>query len=273
MCRSIAVVLLLVFVLPVAAAGGISACDSTVTVSRDGTRLLVMVSYVRDLDRGAMATLPDGRTVNVYDQFKKSGAYDARTLEPIWQVDWYEQERRLRWSPDFRHVVRKNIWGMRKGWGLIFYENGRAIQQYDCGELLTGLCSIWFVPFETWDWHDRWYDDFELDGDGVVRLSTARRRFYIAGWKLDLGLQEFYTFDLATGAMRSRRVTGWWRVPMYVVVLLSAVIALRTALQRLWRAVRERTLWRRRRGFEVACAAAPSEASRSEAGRSGVAIT
>src|SRR5690349_10199780 len=83
----------------------------------------------------------------------------------------------------------------------------------------TGLRHRAFLPYETWDWHVRWYERCDLDADHRhVHLSTARRQIYLAGWQINLGLQESYTFDLATGEMLDRQSTGRWRVWLYFAV-------------------------------------------------------
>jgi hypothetical protein len=241
--------LLLSLIFPIGVAAGISAPNSHATLSRDGTRLLVMISTDAKWDRAAPVTLPDGRViVSLGDAFPKSGAYDARTLAPLWQVDWFSFERDIRCSDDFRSVVRSNRQGMRSNWALAFYRDGSLIRTYACAELLTGLRQC--LPYETWDWHTRWYEDFDLNSDGKrIVLSTARRRTFLCDRSIDLGLQEFYTFDLASGAVVTRRTAGAWLVWAYgaagLAILGTVALALRFV-------VRSITASRRRRGFPLA---------------------
>jgi len=250
--------LIVLLKLPVSVAAGLSARDSYLVLSRDGTRMLVMIGPSTDpvWDHTPTATLPDGRVVDLRQTFKKSGAYDARTLTPLWQVDWYELDPRIQWSPDFEHVVRMNIAARTyQGWALSFYDRGKVVRQYSCDELLTGLRDKQFLPFSTWDWHWQWYEDFGLTVDSAeVVLSTARRCIHVHGERYDLGLQEFYTFELASGAMTSQRTTGRWVLGAYAAVPVAIVIVVAVALRAGVRFVRRRIPGSRtRRGFEVVC--------------------
>ena len=56
----------------------------------------------------------------------------------------------------------------------------------------------------------------------IIEAGGARFRFY---YDLDLGLQESYSFDLATGEIVSRQVTGRWVIWLYAALALTALIA------------------------------------------------
>ena len=247
-------ILPLLLVSTVATRVSISAENPRVTLSRDHTRLLVMFPPVW-LDRTGqplpepppIVSLPYGQTVNLRDTFKKCGVYDAATLAPIWQVDWFEQEQDLLLSDDFRYAARRNIHGAYRGWALAFYDGGKLVRSYNGAQLLTGLKR--FIPFTSANWHYRWYENFDLSPDGKrVRLSTARRRVKLFDHRLDLGLQEFYTFDLGTGSMLEQRRSGAWVIWAYVVALLALIIIPPYALKILWRRIRSSL---RRPGFPV----------------------
>jgi hypothetical protein len=199
------------------------------------------------LSRPPSSPLPNGQTVNLRDTFKKCGVYDAATLAPIWRVDWFEQEWDLLLSDDFRYAACRNIYAAHTGWAIAFYDQGKLVRSYDCAHLLTGLKR--FIPFTTANWHDRWYQDFTLSPDGKsVRLSTARRQIYLFQHRIDFGLQEFYTFDLATGSMLEQRRSGAWVIWAYVVALLALIIIPPYALRFLWQRSRSSL---RRPGFPV----------------------
>ena len=220
-----------------AAAGGIAAPSSRAVVSPDGRRVLVMLSEDPEYDRmhPQLVTLPDGRVINIREGFARSGAYDAGTLAPLWQVDWSSWS--LLSSDDFRSIVRLNWRGFDSGidsdWALAFYDEGRLVRRYDFADLLTRLRHDAFLQFTSSGWHTVWYGDFELKG-GRVNLSTARRRLRLAEFELDLRLQEFYTFDLATGSMLSRRTEGAWFVWLGGV-LAAAPVVVPAALFVVWR--------------------------------------
>jgi hypothetical protein len=246
------VLLIVLLVLPTAVCASISSPDSHITLSEDGTRLLVMLSWDVKYDQTPTATLPDGRTVTLRSTFAKSGAYDAASLAPIWQVDWFAFKRDLRWSADFRHVVRRNRKGFRSDWALAFYDDGKVIKDYDCAHLLTIPRGDWCLPYETSDWHRRWYEDFELSADrSQVLLSLARRRVQLGSKAIDLGLQELYIFDLATGVVVTRRSVGGWRIWAYGVATVGIGLVALAAVFALWLLWRKRRAYVRRRGFPV----------------------
>ncbi|GEM_PF-4792048 len=226
-------------VLPTAAVAGISAPNSSATFSKDGRHILVMRSPDAVNDNRPDITFPDGRVAHIRDCFPKSGAYDASTLEPEWEVDWFSLNWDLLWSEDFRHVVRINRLAIRGGWAIAFYDRGKLIRTYDCMTLLSGLRHPLLLPFETWDWHSRWYEHLSVSSSGDrLAVSTARRQIVVVG-KFDLGLQEFYEFDLASGAMISKRITGAWVPWVYLagilVVSLGLYVAISRIVQRLMR--------------------------------------
>jgi hypothetical protein len=254
---------LLVF--PVIAHAFTSAQNPRVTPSRDHTKLLIMfppANLWRDAkgnpfpEPPPVATLPNGQTVNLRDKFKKPGVYDAATLAPIWQVDWFAQPEDLLLSDDFLHAVRMNIHGLRSNWALVFYDHGNPVQTYDCPQLLRHLRNIRCVPFTSGNWHFVWYDNFHLSNDGTqLELSTVRRQLFLPGHKFDLGYQEHYTFNLVTGAIINQRTTGVWRIATYAAALLAMIVLPLMALRFLWQ--RSRSSTRLRRGFPVGDPAAP----------------
>jgi hypothetical protein len=259
MVRGLMVLAILAF--PVAAAAGISSPDSSLIFSRDGTRMLVMRSPYPQYDHAPPAMLADGRVVNIAATFAKSGVYDSLTLRPLWQVDWYVREGCLLWSDDLRHVARFDLTGYLRNSALHFYEDGKLIRSYKCTDLLTGLRQRVFLPYSTGDWHDRWYDEFDLTGARTaVSLTTARRRLYLCGWRIDLGLRESYQFDLDTGNIYKREVSGRWVVWAYGTAALLLPLAMGLLARTLWRPVRRR-ISLAQRGFEVVTPVAHAEVS------------
>ena len=201
-------------------------------------------------DQTPTATLPDGRTVNLRATFAKSGVYDATTLAPIWQVDWFAQPEDLLLSADFLHAARLNIHGFHSNWALTFYDRGNAIQNYDCAHLLTHMSNIRCIPFTSSNWHYRWYEVFDLSPDATqLQLSTVRRRTYLFGRVIDFGFQEHYTFDLATGSIVNQRTTGVWRMAVYATTILALVVLPVMAVRLLWHRAKSST--RLRRGFPI----------------------
>jgi hypothetical protein len=244
-------VLLLVLVWPGVVLAGLSSPNSYLVPSSDGRRVLVMLSGDRTWDRTRTAALPDGRVVDLYATFGKSGLYDARSLEPKWQVPWFSLGGDLFYSPDLRYVIRVCRPGLRSGWALRFYTDGRLVREHSCSALLTGLRSEWFLPYSTWDWHPRWYDDYDIDATGTrFNVTTARRRLYVEGRRFDLGLQESYTFDVATGEVLSQGVRGRWVVRAYGAGVPAGVVAGMVVVRLGWRFVRARP---KRAGFPVIC--------------------
>ncbi len=224
----------LVFLLVWAGTGNLLAKTSVdvshARITADGRQVLVMLP--RDSSREVLQpvrfTLPEGRRIALHETFPKSGVYDAVTLQPVWQVDWFSQKDDMKWSDDFRSVVRRNIGALdlRASWALAFYRDGLPIREYSRHQLLTGLRQGPFFRFTSLDWHSVWYDEFEVLGDRLL-LSTARRGLW-RGWDriLDLGYQELYTFDLTTGTVLSREIRGRGRLAVMTAGLLALVLAL-----------------------------------------------
>jgi hypothetical protein len=200
-------------------------------------------------DQRVTAALPDGTVVNMRAAFPRSGVYDASSLKPLWQFGWYSFQSDLLYSDDFQNIVRVNREAFPSHLALRFYSRGKLIRTYACAKLLTGLRSGYFLPFATWDWHFRWYEDYRLNRSHTqLVLSTARRRMHIGGGEVDFGLQEFYTFDMSTGSVISRRRVGIWRVWANAMAALAVVVMIGYAVRLLWKHVDIRS---HRVGFPV----------------------
>ena len=195
-----------------------------------------MISPAIDYDKkhAAPFLLPGGRSVMLHEAFSESGSYDSATLAPFYQVDWFSYRRDLRWSNGFTNIVRLNpfaLGGDRFGyagrWALTFYHEGRLTRRYGSQDLLTGLRHPLFFDLATWDWYARWWSQFDAE-ENRLDFSTARRQLHLFGFKLDLGLQEFYRFDLASGAMISRSstwATAGWGYLAATLIILSMITA------------------------------------------------
>jgi hypothetical protein len=220
------------------ASAGLDPPLASATLSADRQRLLVMMPTNVAYERlhPTPFVLPDGRSVILHETFAKSGAYDARTLAPIWQVDWYSNRDDVFRSADFTDVARVNPYGLDSDWAVAFYHEGRLTRRYACAELITALRSKIFFPFKSWGWHIAWSEYYELNGNQLA-VSTARRRLIFFGHEWNLGFQEFYTFDLHTGAITSRSTVHSPRPWMDIVRLAFIGVA---AMIGVW-------LWRLRR--------------------------
>jgi hypothetical protein len=182
------VVALLFWLLGLAVAmGGISAPYSYAVLSPNGKRILVMLSPIKvyDSEFPTKFKLPSGRLIVVGESFPKSGVYDATTLLPVWQCSWYVYHDDLRWSDGFDDLAILNRFALTSGWGIAFYHQGQFVRSYDCQYLLTEFRNPIFLPYTTWDWHTRWEENFERDGNHIL-LSTARRRLTYYGYELEV---------------------------------------------------------------------------------------
>jgi hypothetical protein len=185
-----------------------------------------MISDVPSWDRAESFVLRDGSAITLRDVFPKSGCYDAITLEPIWQVDWFAFNWNLETSADFTHVVWLHEKAMKGGAALEFYTNGELVRAYRCLDLLKHMNSALLLDFTSANWHSEWYDwrSFQLAGCDRLYLSTGRRQFWMSGHQFDLGYQEHYTFDLATGEIREITYTGVDRLIIVIIELVALVI-------------------------------------------------
>jgi hypothetical protein len=222
------------------ARAGISSPNSSYAFSSDGRRVLALTSPWPTDDQTPDITFPGGVTVPIRALFGRPGVYDVATFNLLWEVDGFCFLYELRWSDDFRHIVRLNRFGMREPWAVRFYNEGTLVRSYDCHDLLTRMSSRRLLPYSTWDWYSRWFERFDLNATrDRFQLTTARRQFYFCGYEINLGVQEFYEFDLATGTILSRRVEGTWRVWIYALILAAGVAVVALAVRLAWR------LWRR----------------------------
>jgi hypothetical protein len=224
--RRASISLVLLSIVSQIAAASISAPDSHAQYSPDGKRILVMISNNPGWDSTREFTLRDGRIVVMREIFPKSGCYDAATLQPIWQVNWFTFSWYLQSSPDFTEVARLFPKAMLGGPALEFYKEGKVVRSYTCDDLLQHLNSYAFVSFTSAGWHHEWYDyrDFRQTGGGL-NLSTGRRLFWLMGHGYDLGYQEHYTFDLATGQVRSCTYSGVDQLLMMLTKTAAITIA------------------------------------------------
>ncbi|NOX99033.1 MAG: hypothetical protein GXP30_04750 [Verrucomicrobia bacterium] len=151
--------------------------------------------------------LPDGRSINVLYQFQTSGIYDIQTLKKISKIDWYCPDDNLLWNEDFSSMVLLNRLAVRRnpGWAIAFVHDGKITKTYDLPDLLKSLNHPLFLPYVSYDWHHKWYDDFERV-DSSLHLSTAKHSIGEYRALFDLGVQEFYEFDFTTGKLISQRV-------------------------------------------------------------------
>jgi hypothetical protein len=242
--RSASIILVLLSMFSGVALAAISSPDSHARYSRDGKRILVMISNNLAWDGTRKFVLQDGRVVIMRDAFPKSGCYDAQTLGPIWQVNWFAFEWELRTSDDFTQIVRLYPKAMSGGPALDFYTNGNLIRSYGCRDLLRNLNSTAFVNFTSGGWHYQWYDHerYNLSGINQVNLDTGRRIFWIFRRGYDLGYQEHYTFDLASGKILACTYSGIDTLVIVIAKLAAAAVGgllmLAWLLRRIGRCIR-----------------------------------
>jgi hypothetical protein len=247
-------IFLIVAIAPMAARGGISAPRSSAVFSADGSKVLVMRSPFPGGDTRPSITFPDGRIVDVHSTFPQSGVYYVMGFKPVWQATLFALDWDYICSDDLEHVVVMNRFARKSGAAITFYNRGIPVASYDCKSLLHSFTGERFLPYSTWDWHYMWYDRLRLASDHQsVELSTARRHLWLGFFDLDLGVQEFYTFDITTGSMRRQHST---LVRALVIGLAEVLSILSVLVVSLWFTVR----WTRRRlrtrsglrGFDVA---------------------
>lgn len=252
-------VVLILIVVPRLAWAGLSARPSYLVWSQDRKTFLAIVSDAAiskdggktwvSVDPAPTATLPDGRQIDLHKDIPGSGLYDAASLTLLWHVNWYVFECDLFTSPDLRYIAKFDRLRYPKTAGITFLDQGVQTKSYAANQLLTSLNSHYFLHFSSWDWHEVWYDDVVFEGDGkTISLSTARRRFRFCDMELDLGLQEFYTFDLQTGEMLTKKVSGRWVRWAYIGSAAALLISMVCGIRWLWRKLQR---LRAGRGFPV----------------------
>src|SRR5213079_3530187 len=103
-----------------------------------GKRILVMISDIPSHEKWGdppSFTFSSGDVIKIRDVFPKSGCYDAATLRPIWQVEWFSLAWDMGTSPDFKHLVRRHRRAISGGNALEFYDDGTLVRAYTCSQL------------------------------------------------------------------------------------------------------------------------------------------
>lgn len=203
-------------------------------VSEDETKMLVIIVQFKNPDYKedpVSIILPDGRTIDVLSQFQTSGIYDIHTLDKISEIDWYCREDFLLWNENFSSMVILNHLAVFRapGLALAFVRDGKITKTYDLPDLLKSLRHPLFLPYESYDWHHRWYDKFER-ADSILHLSTAKRTFLGEIPLFDLGVQEFYEFDFTSGDLISQRVENTKLKAMIALIILILLLSLGGAI-------------------------------------------
>ncbi|MDB6133473.1 MAG: hypothetical protein JWM59_1716 [Verrucomicrobiales bacterium] len=202
--------------------------QSYAKLSADCKRLLVMTTGKSEPQNrwDELFRLPDGRELALSEVFLKSGVYEVGTLSPVWQVDWYAYERNLRVSPDLDSmaVVFDHALQYPDEPALSFFHQGKPIREYGCHQLLGRLRSKVFFKLTNVNWHLDWYEEFETHGN-YLTFITAQRSFGAAEWRLNLGCQDAWVFDLRTGKVVERRTLGAQRLAM-IALAVAALFAI-----------------------------------------------
>lgn len=233
-----------------------------VKYSTDAKRALVLVPDTSSAsDPDSNIVLPNGRHVNVFDVFAGSGVYDLETYTKLWSLDHFWEYAPFRYSDRFDHLVRIAIRARVAGTSRIiehklqFWDRGALIKEYDSNDLLTDLKSPYFMPEFRHGLGCIWWDQFELTPDKrVVLFNTYGRNLRFEHYWISMGLKEYYTFDLASGDMLTKRIEGRWVLWAYLVGLVVFLCLLAIAV---WYFISFlRLFWRRyrsssRRGFPV----------------------
>jgi hypothetical protein len=160
-----------------------------------------------------------------------------------------------------RYVAVINRFGFQGPWALRFYDEGKLIREYGYKALLMAPRNRFLLPYTQTDWHTAWYDVYDLDpSHRRLQLYTPERRlwFNLTEWwpydrRINLGLQEFYTFDLATGTILTRQVVGAWRSWAFLAVFAATLFIIIFAL--LWT---RRRIGRFRRWLRIRAGRCPS---------------
>lgn len=202
-------------------------------VSDDGKRILVLRPYAATNmpDHAGYSetqiqypTNQDGTQIDIIKDFPESGIYSLPDRKLIHAIDWFALRDNVVSSSDLFHIVRVNDLAESRGesWALVFYKDCVETKTYDLTELLKHFRHIFFRPFTSHDWHNKWVDLVELSGD-ILTVTTIERE--ILGYKI--GYFEKYQFDISTGKMLSDTVSyGGLIIRVAVAGILFIVMGL-----------------------------------------------
>ena len=200
--------------------------DSTLLVSADQTRCLVMRQIRRSpADAGRIAKLPDGRPIDLYNQFPSNGVYRLPDLEPVYFLDWFEDTNDLILSPDFNAIALINAYALtplRRGVAgpqapaIQILIAGKAIRTHTARELV-GDPLMTTVPWNEFGARS-WVESFGLATGDQFFVNTAHRGIFAFGLELPLLTGNRFVFDLATGAIVSEER------PMRLIMTVSIAL-------------------------------------------------
>ena len=210
-----------------------TAPKSFAEISPDGTRLLVRLHPSARGDVAESLALPDGRVVELRNQFKTSGIYDLKTFQRVAEIDWFVTD--MLWNDDFSSIAASNEFDAHYpgDWALAFARNGKIIKKYASDDLLTAFKNKKWLPYRTWNWFYDWldYTSFEKS-DPLIKVATAPRQISYRPQKFsqwtewEIGFQEFYEFDFEMGEMLSSRVenTKYKTIVSLIGIFIALVI-------------------------------------------------
>ena len=206
----------------VASAGLLGDPPSYVVASPDGKYVLVMLGPEYDpvlFDEGETqaeldeAKLPDGRTINLREEFPESGLYRLESKELIWRTSFRVRPRSVAMSEDGQYWVFYHWFAFRNpectNWAVRFFGPKGLIKSYSGTDLIDYPFLLQLTDRgHYWEWVDRgggddlkWGDRGANDGndpeirDGVFYLRTLT--------------SETYEFDVTTGNIL--RETHFWK--------------------------------------------------------------
>lgn len=217
--------------------------DSFLLISKDQTRCLVMSWPAKSRrwtnDAGRLATLPDGRTIDLYTQFPSNGVYRLPELSPIYFLDWFARSNFFAVSPDLDALAKFNIFALHgnltnsaapKPKAIRFFRHGAEVRSYLAPELVENPLCLTVPPAEfSSSGHWAWMDSFRRVDRDQLEVVTVRRGLFIRDYDLSFAPGNRLVFDLHTGALLSEdRPLGQLR--RWLALGLVAAVGLGLAL-------------------------------------------
>jgi hypothetical protein len=216
--------------------------DSYLLVSADQSRCLVMAMSKRSRiwsgDMGRMATLPDGRRVDVYLQFPTNGVYRLPDLSPVYFLDGYFDSNRLAFSPDFGAIAVVNEYALEYAPATVarpepkairFFNWGEEVRAYSAAELVENPTGFSLAPDDYGRFSRAWLKLFRLVKSDQLEVVTIPRGLFFHHKGLEISKGNRFVFDLPSGAPLSED-RPFARLRRWVALGLAAVVGLGLAV-------------------------------------------
>jgi hypothetical protein len=163
-------------------------------------------------DAGRLATLPDGRTIDLYTQFPSNGVYRLPDLVPVYFLNRTYESNGLAFSPDFGAIALVNEYALDNSLAdasrsapkaIRFFNKGREVRAYSAAELVENPTGFSLAPDDYGRFSRAWLKSFRLVKSDQLEVVTIPRGLFFHYRGLEISKGNRFVFDLPSGALLS----------------------------------------------------------------------